>query len=129
MAENLWGELPDVSQIRTPYTVLKEQASLLTDMTKGTLVGEVNQTQDGTNISLGLRIRAPALNNYIYAVLNGKHNLSLYPVSFWSAAGGQIITCATEEEFMSRLGTFLKNDAVRNVIKGLLAQAHAQQQG
>ena len=31
--KNLWGDLPLEENIRTPYVILKEQASLLTETT------------------------------------------------------------------------------------------------
>jgi hypothetical protein len=38
---SLWGSIPDPSSIATPIRILKEQASILSDMTEGTLRGEV----------------------------------------------------------------------------------------
>ena len=33
--KNLWGKLPIEDNIRTPYIILKEQASILTEATNG----------------------------------------------------------------------------------------------
>jgi len=38
--KNLWGDLP-VEDVRTPHVVLREQASVLTEVTEGKLVGKV----------------------------------------------------------------------------------------
>src|SRR2546426_1154419 len=119
MPDNLWGTLPDVSNLRTPYTVLREQAAALTEMTKGSLVGEVTMNQESQNISLTLRIRAPALSNYIYVVLHARHTLSLYPVQFWGPGGGFVFVCSSEDDFKTKLGAFLKSDEVRKVVGGL----------
>ena len=38
--DNLWGDLP-IEDVRTPHVVLREQALILTQITKGKLVGNV----------------------------------------------------------------------------------------
>ena len=42
--ENLWGDLP-VEEFRTPHVVLREQASILTEVTKGKLLGTVEKAK------------------------------------------------------------------------------------
>jgi hypothetical protein len=50
--KNLWGELPKPETIRTPYTILKEQASILSEITNGLLIGEVILTTKKINFLL-----------------------------------------------------------------------------
>ena len=44
--DNLWGDLP-VEDVRTPHVVLREQASILTEMTKEKLIGRVVKEKFG----------------------------------------------------------------------------------
>src|ERR1022692_4548993 len=78
--KSLWGQLPPTEGIRTPTQVLKEQATALTDMTKGALQGEVSVSHRGGEFSLDLDIVVPALDNYRYLVVRANHKLDLYPV-------------------------------------------------
>ncbi len=40
--ESLWGELPESASLRTPVSILKEQASELKKLTNGLLEGRVS---------------------------------------------------------------------------------------
>ncbi|HEY9668988.1 MAG TPA: hypothetical protein V6C91_19415 [Coleofasciculaceae cyanobacterium] len=148
--KNLWGELPKPETIRTPYTILKEQASILSEITNGLLIGEViNNSKDKFFVNI-LRIKAPSLNNYTYSVVEVQHTIKLYPV-FVKNFNSDPITNATdlidslridlrhpglledqgykkyssEKEFENALGQILSSQEVKQVISALLAQIHA----
>ena len=124
--KNLWGELPNVETIRTPYTILKEQASILSEITNGLLIGEVafnNQTDN--SLSMTLMIKAPSLNNYTYSVVEVQQPIQLYPVAVINLLEGRMGKYSSEEEFESALGQILSSQDVKRVISGLLAQIHA----
>jgi hypothetical protein len=57
--KNLWSELPNTETIRTPYTILKEQASILNEITAGLLIGEVIHNQKDKFFVMILRIKVP----------------------------------------------------------------------
>lgn len=148
--KNLWGELPNPETIRTPYTILKEQASILSEITNGLLIGEVINNQKDEFFVKTLRIKAPSLNNYTYSVVEVQHLIKLYPV-FVKNLTSDPITKATdlidslrvnlghsslledpgykkyssEEEFENALGQILSSQEVKRVISSLLAQIHA----
>jgi hypothetical protein len=148
--KNLWGELPNPETIRTPYTILKEQASILSEITNGLLIGEVINSQKDKFFVKILRIKAPALNNYTYSVVEVQHTIKLYPV-FVKNLTSDPITNATdfiqsltvdlkgsgflenqgykkyssEEEFENALGQILSSKGVKHAISALLAQIHA----
>jgi hypothetical protein len=148
--KNLWGELPNPETIRTPYTILKEQASILSEITNGLLIGEVINNQKDKYFVNILRIKAPSLNNYTYSVVEVQHLIQLYPV-FVKNLTSEPITKATdlidslrfdvripgmledqgyekyssEEEFEKALGQILSSQGVKKVISALLAQIHA----
>jgi hypothetical protein len=153
--KNLWGDLPNIETLRTPYTLLKEQASILSEITKGLLIGEVIHNQKDKLFVIILRIKAPSLNNYTYSVLEVQYPIQLYPVfvknlasdnfnnlekNLMNAANNPLMSfvdyggflenqgynkCFSEEEFENALGEILSSPEVKRVISGLLAQIHA----
>jgi hypothetical protein len=153
--KNLWGELPNPETIRTPYTLLKEQASILTEITNSLLIGEVIHNQKDKFFVIILRIKAPSLNNYTYSVLEAQYSIKLYPVFVKNLASDSFKKlenleanklrlglmsaveypgwlenqgyrqCSSEEELEKTLGEILSSPEVRRVISALLAQIHA----
>jgi hypothetical protein len=148
--KNLWGELPNIETIRTPYTILKEQASILSEITNGLLIGEVINNQNNKYFVKTLRIKAPSLNNYTYSVVEVQHLIQLYPVFVKNLTSAPITKAtalidslrvdlrhpglledqgykkySSEEEFENALGQILSSKEVKQVISGLLAQIHA----
>ncbi|AFZ17530.1 hypothetical protein [Allocoleopsis franciscana] len=148
--KNLWGELPNPETIRTPYAILKEQASLLSEITNGLLIGEVINSQNGKFFVKILRIKAPSLNNYTYSVVEVQHLIQLYPVFVKNLTSDPLTNatdfiqslmgdlkgygllekqgynkCSSEEEFENALGEILSSQEVKQVISALLAQIHA----
>lgn len=128
--KNLWGNLPDPETIRTPYTILKEQASILTEITKGLLIGEVSINNQKDNVFTAiLRIKAPSLNNYTYSVIQIEQPIHLYPVTianlFENRVGHRMARYSSEEEFENALGQILSSQDIQRIISGLLAQIHS----
>jgi hypothetical protein len=125
--KNLWGELPKIETIRTPYTILKEQASILSEITSGLLIGEVRRVFGKDHeFMFNIRIKAPALENYTYSVVQVQHPVKLYPVIVKSLVVEDFKReCSSEEEFENALGEILSSQEVKRVISALLAQIHA----
>ncbi len=122
--KNLWGKLPDADAIRPPVAMLREQATLLTQMTSGLLRGEVGTATVNDSLVHTLYIIATALNNYRYvAVEVYNDNMTLYPVRV--SSGGRMTRCADESAFEAELQLVLSSEHVRKVIQALLAQSHA----
>ena len=129
-SKNLWGQLPSTDEITTPTQILKEQATQLTDLTKGVLQGDVSVRQSSGKFLLQLAIQAPFVDNYEYVALYASHSLDLYPVTV--AAGWEDkyhpktkVDCANREEFETTIGGILSSDRIRRVIASLLAQSRA----
>ena len=123
--DDLWGELPDVEKIKTPFVILKEQAELLTEKTGGLLVGEVSQ-----NRSIGrdgfchtLYIVTPSLNNYRYELLTINYEIELYPLRL-KKADKESVSCADEDEFKKELEKIFKSQETQNVISKLLVHVN-----
>ena len=124
--KNLWGELPNAETIRTPYTILKEQASILSEITNGLLIGEVVVNIQKENfLAMTLRIKAPSLNNYTYSVVDVQQPIQLYPVGIRNLIKNTWTEYSSEEEFENALGQILSSQEVKRVISALLAQIHA----
>jgi hypothetical protein len=124
--KNLWGDLSQTDTLRTPFIILKEQAAMLAQQTKGLLIGDVQRLQQGTSNLLSLRIVAPSLGNYRYAVAQVTHDAQLYPLTIKSLADERFVKeCDAEAEFEIALGEVLSSREVRKVIAALLSDIHA----
>lgn len=126
--ENLWGELPSGNEFKPPLTILREQATLLSDITNKILVADVRVKRQGTSISFSLRIVAPALDNYTYVVLSVTHDLFMYPVevtnlTLMTQKGPPTYTCNDEDAYKSVLKAVLSSQPVHRVISSLIAQS------
>ena len=126
--KNLWGNLPSLTNLHTPFTTLKQQAMMLGKMTNGLLVGEVLRDQRSQDFIARLRINVPALNGYTYNVLEVNYPAELYPLKITDLTGdlGKAIPCASEEEFEQVLGNILASEPVRRVVTTLLVDLQAE---
>lgn len=122
--KNLWGNLPLEDNIRTPYVILKEQASLLTESTNGLLVGEVSQeaAPDNSGLISTLEILVPSLNNYSISILSIERPIMLYPAKVIGIIKDSSQECQTEEELERALAKILSGQPVKRIISGLLAE-------
>lgn len=121
-AKNLWGEWTPPKNLRTPYATLKEQAAILDKMTDGLLMGDIQRSQEGNTVVIRFRIKAPALNNYTFSVLDVRHSVKLYPVNVLDQTGEIAPSnCEDEEEFEQVLHQILSSEEVRKVVAALLA--------
>ena len=66
--KNLWGDMPDVDSIRTPYEIVQEQGEFLSQATDGLLEIEIERSQKGTLFNFSCSLYAPAL----------KHRMSIF---------------------------------------------------
>ncbi|WP_446009506.1 hypothetical protein [Candidatus Electrothrix sp.] len=121
---DLWGELPDVEKIKTPFVILKEQAELLTEKTDGLLVGEVEQLKTAGEFECTLDIVAPTLNNYHYTLIYLHYDMTLYPLNL-SSGENPSVSCSDEDEFKKELGKIFKSQETQNIISKLLAHVRS----
>ncbi len=123
---NLWGDLPEAVIARNPLQILKEQASELTKMTKGVLMGIVEGPLpygSGT-FAFELSIRAPALNDYSITVLRIEYNLHMYPLTLTDILKPKQHECNDESTYLSELKNILQSSGMRKVISSLLVQSN-----
>ncbi|MGD1917679.1 MAG: hypothetical protein ACFCAD_01615 [Pleurocapsa sp.] len=124
--KNLWGKLPIEDNIRTPYIILKEQASILTEATNGLLIGKVIKKRDSLdNINCDLIIKVPSLDNYTISIVDTIYPVTIYPVEIKGSNAQYYSSCDTEEEIENTLSTILSSEEVRRIISGLLSEVRA----
>lgn len=147
---DLWPEDIGYSNIKSPLTILKEQASYLGAKTKNLVNGEVrivNKRQDDLPelplgsatpddssrqiFSYNFYITAPALKNYRYRLFTIYFDIGLYPVEF--LLDGEIQRqlnlkqkpprANSESEYTDMLGKIFNSDRTRLVINSLISQS------
>lgn len=121
---SLWV-IPDVSNVRTPMTMLKEQATALSEETEGLLRGNVFTSSSAvdTELYITLSIIVPALNNYRFDVLTYNQPITMFPGTLHSAVGNKGYRINNEQEFDARLQSILASTEVSGVVAALIAQA------
>jgi hypothetical protein len=123
--ENLWGDIPKKPSILTPLSVLKRQASLLGDLTGGSLSGEVTTMASADGLMHVLVIVASSLNNYRVEVLSVRHGLLLYPTRITNRISGDRAEAPDQTALVSIIREILSSGPVRGVVEALLAQVQA----
>jgi hypothetical protein len=127
---NLWGIIDLDSTPVAPVTLLKEQAAILSQMTKGRLVGEVRSgsNSNGSQMNHDLVIRVPAMGNYMAKIFTIYHGPTLYPLIFKNWINGEGAECADQSELENLMAQCLQSEPTRKLIAGLLASANAVDQ-
>ncbi len=124
--KNLWGELPRVDAKSTPIKILREQASVLDEISGGLLRGTVGATAHGSKMQLVLYITVPTLNYYQFGLLRVLHDaVDVYPVQVRTGTNDELGEAKNEAEFVQILENQLKADRTREILQSLMAQAKA----
>jgi hypothetical protein len=124
VVESFWA-IPDAANVRTPLSILREQAAALTEQTKGTLVGMVEARQGtGETLEVSLEVLVPALNDYRYRLLTYSQPVELYPGRL-SVRHDAIRLVGNEAAFVSSIKSVLSSEKVRNILTSLLSQVIA----
>ena len=120
MSQDLWPD--DIAKVDfiPPIKILKDQASSLSQKTKGLIEGEVTTSAQGKQFTHVFMLIAPSLNNYRYGLFSILHDIALYPItaSFQSMA----YTLPDEKSFIEWLRKILNSTETRRIIQGILAQ-------
>lgn len=124
---DLWPSDLGVSDVITPVTVLREQASLLGKKTKNLIEGKVELSESGGNkFVYVLYLVAPALKNYRYRLLRVEYPVEFYPVTIvFDAHNKGGYTAKDYDDFVKKLGEVLSHEKTKAVIKGLLSQSQS----
>jgi len=122
MPKNLWGDLASLEVVRTPKTVLEEQANLLTKATKGVLVGVVEVASYPGKFRYDLNVVVPSLNNYVYTILSVSHSLDLFPLRLQAERPATDVQIHRDDEFEDVVEKILSSSAVRSALSRLKSQ-------
>jgi hypothetical protein len=123
-AENMWGEINTPADQRTPKSILREQASILSQLTKGVLIGSIEQESTTNNTLIyNFSITAPAINNHKFALLTLQYSITIYPLTVTDHTVHVQRQCLNEEGFTTTLKSILSSTQVKRVISALLIQS------
>lgn len=123
--KNLWGEMPDISSIRTPHEILFEQGEYLVEVTEGLLNFSIERKQKNTLFSYEFWIMVPSIN-YKYSLLRIAHDIKLFPAILSCEQSGEEYTANNQSEFEDDLGTILSSEETRILLRSLMAQARLE---
>ena len=121
-AKNMWGDINDMADLRTPHEIIEEQGQLLSEMTKGTLELKVERKQSNTVFNYDVFISLPAMQ-YKQRILRLMHDIKLYPANLYDEQGTNEYRCKNQQEFEDNLGSILCANETKVIISGLMAQA------
>ncbi|MBD1401464.1 hypothetical protein [Pelovirga terrestris] len=120
--KNMWGDINDMTDLRTPHEIIEEQGQVLSEMTKGTLELKVERKQSNTVFNYDVFISLPAMQ-YKQRILRLMHDIKLYPANLYNEQGTNEYRCKNQEEFEDNLGSILSASETKVIISGLMAQA------
>jgi hypothetical protein len=119
---DFWGEIGPV-KMRTPVSILREQASILGTKTKNLIEGEVITANQGGRFYHSMNLVVPVLGNYRYTLFTVTHEIGLYPVTVTEGRYSRI--SESEDDFLEWLRAKLSGPETKRIIEALLAQTEA----
>jgi hypothetical protein len=127
MTKSFWKIPVSEGTLRTPVTLLREQAALLGNETGGALRGFVGQgIAPSGYFGFSFGISVPALNNYTYLILTIIQPPLMYPLTVKSPTLNFEENIENEEQLEAALEKILGSEEMQRVIAALLAQAKPQ---
>jgi hypothetical protein len=118
---DFWPDDIGQSDLRTPVSLLREQAVALGEKTKNVVTAEVTSSAAGEAFTHFLVLLAPAVN-YRYQLITIQHPITLYPMTAM-ISGGSWARIDSEDGFIQWLKAALTSDKTKGVIRALIAQA------
>ena len=142
---DLWPDI-DVDRIneKSPHFILKQQAEILGEKTKGIVEGRVDSLEkevveksealknvmgiEEFHFLYGFALRAPALGNYMQPLFLLAYPVQLYPCFIGDVYGalsptGQVHTVADEQELMGVLREIFSSNKTQKTIQALISQS------
>jgi hypothetical protein len=119
-ATDFWGEI-ETTAVRTPLSMMREQAAALGPRTKNLVEAKVETRIYAGDFRHTFALVVPSLDNYTYELFQIQHDVNLYPVHVM----GQIAALTTEDEFTAWLRKRLSSEQTRKIVTNLLAQAES----
>jgi len=142
---NLWPAELEVTKLIPPVTILRQQASMLGQLTSNRVLGDVKaRDEEGDVFTYDFYIVAPSLNNYRYKLLTISHSVDLYPViikveesiykeipqfdnkvasTVFEKKIGMSLQLDSEPKFIEALRAIFNSSKAKRVISALLVQS------
>lgn len=127
--KNMWGDLPTMEDTVTPLQIMREQANVLKQATRGLLNASITTTP----LKLG-RMRhsfylvAPLLNDYRHLLFSVEHGIDSYPATFSASRMDKPVSCKKQKDFELMLTTLLQDASTRKAVASLIANSQAIKQ-
>lgn len=122
--KNMWGNLADISDIRTPHEILLEQSNFLSEMTNGLLEFKIERKQSSAVFSYDVYITLPSMK-YMERLLRMSHDIKLYPALLHDAQESRQYDSKNQEEFEENLGAILSSPETMSLISSLMIQSRS----
>jgi len=122
--KNLWGDLPAVDDTATPLRMMREQANILRQVTRGVLHASITTTplSEG-RMRHSFYLVAPLLNDYRHLLFSVEHGIDPYPAAFTSAHPSKPLTCKKQKDFENILTSLLQDPSTRKAVAALIANS------
>ncbi|MBS1917002.1 MAG: hypothetical protein JST87_12055 [Bacteroidetes bacterium] len=132
MSNNLWPSFENIPDIKTPKSVLLEQAMYLENASKNLLKVQIatgSRAASGKEtIVYRFNIIAPFLGNYSFSLLTLEHDIFLYPLLITCQLLNRSYNIQTEKDFFEILKTIFNDQKTIDTINNLLSQSKAASQ-
>jgi hypothetical protein len=116
---DLWGDI-QAEAIRTPVSILREQATLLGPKTQNLIEAKVATTTELGTFFHSFNLVVPAQDSYTYRLFRISRQIELHPIR---VHGDPIVDLANEGAFRDWLRQRLSSEETRRIIASLTAQA------
>jgi len=122
---NLWPDELVLDPDVTPKSIMLRQAQVLTEKTRGRVVGEVSTKVLGRDFTHTFYLVVPGLDNYRHFLLRVRHSIEqVYPVKvFFTESDDTGREVTAEAQFYEAMGRVLQDGRTMHVVRSLLAQS------
>jgi hypothetical protein len=137
--QNLWPAEFAVEKVRSPKTILKEQAGYLMEMTRNVLSADVHTSNYKDTRIHSFVVVAPALNNYRYTLFSVSHGGLFYPSTIKfsedvdfndpgkeSLYNGYDCIVDSEDELVTEMKKIFNTSHTVRIISSLISQSEAE---
>jgi len=127
---SLWpDDIAAVDATVQPVQVLREQADLLGQITRGRVTGVVRTYPSGESFIHAFYLACPELDDYTFKLFDVNHRLDGYPVTIVTPNNPRLdpqsfdeTHCRNQVEFETRLKDVLSSGRTKQIVKALLVQ-------
>ncbi len=124
--KNLWGDLPTVEDVATPLRMMREQANILRQATRGVLLASITTTplSEG-RMRHSFYLVAPLLNDYRHLLFSVEHGIEPYPAEVTPLLASKPLQCGNQTAFENLLQQILRRRDTREALGALIANSQA----